>query len=399
MAASDDFRRVAYWLHGTCLGLRLAAVVVFTLLLPRPFLARIAAVSALLYVVNLWMARRGSWNLAILSLGADWSLYCLATVLTLGPGTSVHLFALLLPITVLLYVHLPLRWRVVLAVAPLVLFPVLRLGIGQPLALDPAPPGWIDGLSVFSHIMFVALLLLIFVHTLARVERARAHAEALAGAKARLVADMGHELRTPVAALLTTLQATLRRERSDEEYRAALGTSERITRDFGRLVDDMLDLADLERPDLEPRNEDLELRDVVRGLTERLDPVARAHGVTIEVHGTARSHSDPWLLDRILGNLLSNAVRYSPPGETVRIDLERVGDRARVTVTDRGPGIPPEQVERIFERYSRGDPARRRSGGHAGLGLAIAAAAAERLGGRLEVRSEVGRGTEMALVL
>jgi signal transduction histidine kinase len=98
-------------------------------------------------------------------------------------------------------------------------------------------------------------------------------------------------------------------------------------------------------------------------------------------------------LHQVLFNLLDNAVRFSPPGATVRIAARRAGDRCEVRVADRGPGIPTEHLPHVFERFYRVDPARARGDGGTGIGLAIARSIVEAHGGRIWAESVVGEGS------
>jgi two-component system OmpR family sensor kinase len=199
----------------------------------------------------------------------------------------------------------------------------------------------------------------------------------------QFTADASHELRAPLTVLKGDIDVTLKRERTVEEYRDTLVRCREEVERLARLGTDLLVLARSDGGLPLEHVMEIELPGLVNRVVERFKPVANAHGVRLElVTEEAVVQGDERLLERIVTNLLDNAVKYGKPGGTVRIELVR-GEQAVVTVRDDGPGIPPEHVPQLFVRFFRGDPARRRSEG-TGLGLAIAKAGAEAHGGRLE---------------
>jgi heavy metal sensor kinase len=217
----------------------------------------------------------------------------------------------------------------------------------------------------------------------------------------RFMADASHELRTPAAILRAEADVTLSRAtRSEDEYRTSFGVMQDASRRLTRIVDDLFLLARADAGHLVVRAEDLFLEDVVLDAVRGIRPIADQRRVHVEVRGIVEAplHGDPDLVGRLLLNLLDNAVKFSPAGGTVDVDLSRDGAGAVVTVTDAGPGIPAEAQARVFERFFRADDARSRveasetSG--AGLGLAIARRIAEAHGGTLVIaESRPGRTT------
>jgi two-component system OmpR family sensor kinase len=199
----------------------------------------------------------------------------------------------------------------------------------------------------------------------------------------QFTADASHELRGPLTVLKGDIDVTLKRERSASEYRETLERCREEVDRLSRLAGDLLVLArsDAALP-LEHVSE-VDLREVLERVRARFRAVAEERGVRLETRGPSVLVSgDPALLERIVSNLLDNAVKHCRPQGTV--DAEVVAGREAVlTLRDEGPGIPPEHASRLFHRFFRADPARQRSAG-AGLGLAIARAAAEAHGGRLE---------------
>jgi two-component system sensor histidine kinase MtrB len=222
--------------------------------------------------------------------------------------------------------------------------------------------------------------------TVARLEAAQQQNRAF-------VADVAHELRTPLTALVA--EASLIEGQLDGFSPDGRRAAELLVRDVRRLrvlVDDLMEVsrfdADAERPTLEP----VDLGRVVTGaVASRLPEAAVTLPATPLVVDT-----DPRRLDRILGNLLDNA-RDHAPGSPVEVALTSSREGAMVVVADRGPGVPPDALPRLFDRFYKADPSR--SGGSSGLGLAIAAEHAALLGGTLRARPRPGGGMVFALTL
>jgi heavy metal sensor kinase len=207
----------------------------------------------------------------------------------------------------------------------------------------------------------------------------------------RFMADASHELRTPVSIMRTAADVTLSQGGRDEaEYRDALSVVSQQTTRLARLVDDMLVLARADAGGDPIVRSEVDLDAVVLECLRDFGATAAAKAIRLSSNVRPVSAvADEALLRRLIGNLLSNAIAYTPEGG--RVDVAIVDDRDRVSiqVADSGPGIPPEERERVFERFVRLDPARGQGG--AGLGLAIARWIAEAHGGRLELlRSDAG---------
>ncbi|MBW0091835.1 HAMP domain-containing protein [Pseudonocardia sp. KRD-184] len=210
----------------------------------------------------------------------------------------------------------------------------------------------------------------------------------------RFVADAAHELRTPLAGVQAVAEAAaapgLGAEERDRLHLLLLRESQRA----GRLVDDLLVLARLDAG-LELRREPVELLALAGTEAERVR--MRAPGREITVSGEAVTVAgDPVRLAQVLANLLDNAHRYAPVDTAVAV---RVGPGARVEVADAGPGVPPAERERIFDRLVRLDEARTAHDGGAGLGLAIARGIARAHGGELRLAEQVGAGAVFVLTL
>ncbi len=214
-----------------------------------------------------------------------------------------------------------------------------------------------------------------------------------------LVADVAHELRTPLAVIQGNLQAIL-----DGVYpldRDEIATIHAETVVLSRLVGDLRDLAEAEAGHLRLDVQVVAVAPLVAGVVGLFEEPARAKGVSLELgalSGLPDVGADPDRLRQVIYNLVSNALRYTQTGGQVRIssDLVAPGGESpavRITVADNGPGIPPEQLPHVFDRFWRADPARSREQHGAGLGLTIARQLVEAQGGQIGAESTVGAGS------
>ncbi len=216
----------------------------------------------------------------------------------------------------------------------------------------------------------------------------------------RFTADVSHELRTPLTAMRTVGEVALR-DRNAATLQDAVGSMlEQIGR-MNQLIDRLLLLARSDSDELTPRFEAGLVRDALVDVSEALALVAEEKQQRIEV--VCPDHLlavfDPGLLRLALVNLLQNAIRFSPPGKSVKLRAFDEMSSVAIEVTDEGPGIAPEHQQKIFERFYRVDKARSRAEGGVGLGLAIVKASVERMGGTVDVKSELGRGSAFVVSL
>jgi two-component system OmpR family sensor kinase len=237
----------------------------------------------------------------------------------------------------------------------------------------------------------VGRLIVAFNETLERLEN-------LFETQRRFLADVSHELRTPLTTILGNLDLMRKMGQLDAESLDAI-TSE--TQRMKRLVQDILVLTQAESGNLPLGKEEVELDTLVLEVFQQSKVLAKDR---VEVHlgqeDQARVTGDRDRLKQVLLNLMSNAIEYTPAGGSVTLGLACVGDWARVTVTDTGPGIPQDELPHIFERFYRVDRSRKRTErGGAGLGLSIAYWITRSHDGRLEVASEVGKGTTFSVWL
>ena len=218
------------------------------------------------------------------------------------------------------------------------------------------------------------------------------------------LANAAHELKTPVAILKSTLQSLLQRPRTSDEYRAGLEEALDDMARLEKLLHSMLRLARAEQWAAGNLQRDLAPIDV--GMTcqlaiERMHSVAQQRSVNIDftTNGAMRLRADPDDLELVWSNLLENAIRFSPEGATVQMSTRTNNGNGYVEVADRGPGIAPAELPRIFERFHRADSSRARDSGGYGLGLAISKALIEAYGGTIEPHSSPGEGTRMVVSL
>ncbi len=185
-------------------------------------------------------------------------------------------------------------------------------------------------------------------------------------------ADIAHELRTPVTNLMTQTQVALSQARTIDQYREILYSNSEEYERMAQMIGDMLFLAKADNGLYELNTTDIDLAQEVQELFDYYEAWAEERGVSLVLDGDATVAGDKLMLRRALGNLLSNAIRHTPSGQTVHVYLERSdGDEVIIAVENPGPTIPPEHIPRLFERFYRVDASRQRSGDGAGLGLAI----------------------------
>jgi two-component system heavy metal sensor histidine kinase CusS len=202
--------------------------------------------------------------------------------------------------------------------------------------------------------------------------------------------DLAHELRTPISNLMTQTQVALTRARSADEYREVLASNAEEYERLARMIGDMLFLAQADHGLVVPNREPVDLALQVRELFDFFDALAEEKGLRLTLTGGGQVSGDKLMLRRALANLISNAIRHTPAGGTIRIGIESDGEGTQLTVENSGEPIPQEQASRIFDRFYRGDPSRHDGGEGAGLGLAITRSIIRAHGGEISVRS----GTE-----
>lgn len=239
-----------------------------------------------------------------------------------------------------------------------------------------------------------ALVVLHDVTRLARLETMRRD----------FVANVSHELKTPITSIQGFVE-TLREGAVNDPAKAAqfLEIVARQADRLNALIEDILSLSRIERESEARRVErqKTNLRDVVEAAAADCSPQAEARGVAVRVGAPDAlwADVDARMIEQALRNLLDNAIKFSPPGSAVEIEAETDGKECRIRVRDRGCGIAPEHLDRIFERFYRVDKGRSRDLGGTGLGLAIVKHIMQAHGGRVSVQSAPGAGSTFTLHL
>lgn len=211
-------------------------------------------------------------------------------------------------------------------------------------------------------------------------------------------ADVAHELRTPLATLISGAEVTLARARSVDELREALASNLDELQQLAGLVNDMLFLAKADRGDVAQALEAVDLRTEAQRVLEYFEAALEDRAQAFEVRGDASVPANAALLRRALVNLVSNASRYTPAGGTITITITEEPGAARIAVRNPGPSIAPHLLPRLFDRFFRADAARQRSAEHHGLGLAIVQAVARMHGGDAFATS-AGDSTEIGFTV
>lgn len=209
----------------------------------------------------------------------------------------------------------------------------------------------------------------------------------------QFTADAAHELRTPLAVIISEAQTTLTRERPAAEYRETVEACLETAQQMRRLTESLLELARFDAAE-NPVRVDFDLAELAGLAVERVSSLAEQHGIAIQsTLQKAPAYANAERIGQVITNLLTNAIYYNQASGIVRIATKSIEGRAVITVNDTGIGIPAADLRHIFERFYRVDKARSRADGHTGLGLAISKAIVEAQGGSIEVASEVGVGT------
>ena len=219
-----------------------------------------------------------------------------------------------------------------------------------------------------------------------------------------VLANVSHDLRTPLSTLRAHLEALALKGHglTDAERREYEAVAMRQTKRLSRLIDQLIEAAKLDAAQIALEVEPFSLADLVQDVVQKFTLAAQQHGV----HLCFNSPPDlPWvvadvaLIERVLDNLIENALRHSPRDGLVTIDLALQGNRAQLAVTDSGPGLTPDQIPRVFERFYRADPSRSTDAGHTGLGLAIVKSILDLHGSTIEVDGRPGRGARFCFSL
>ena len=217
----------------------------------------------------------------------------------------------------------------------------------------------------------------------------------------RFLADAGHEIKTPLTILRGDVEVALRRQRPASEYRTVLEQALEDLKEVSSLAEGLITLARSDSEGLEPGRANVSVQELLRKVQSRYSKAALIAGVklNVDVDGALFVKGDAGFLERALSNLVDNAIKYGRGGGEVSLSASPAqASMVLIEVTDRGPGIPESERVHVFERFYRGEMARRSTRG-SGLGLAIVKAIIESHDGQIRLQSETGHRTTLSLVL
>jgi len=229
---------------------------------------------------------------------------------------------------------------------------------------------------------------------IARLERAFSR-------QRQFTADASHELRTPLAVIQAESTLALRKKRAESDYRKSLGLISREVSHMSALVDKLLFLARSDTGKEQLNLEAVNLKELLADLASETEVLCQEKGLQLKLGPLENLvvKGDKVELKQLFFNLLDNAIRYTPIGGSVTVSVERKRETAVVAIEDSGIGIPEEHIPHIFERFYRVDKARSRAEGGSGLGLSICQHIAEVHCGRIEVESQIGKGSTFSVSL
>jgi len=208
-------------------------------------------------------------------------------------------------------------------------------------------------------------------------------------------ADLAHELRTPIGNMLGEAQVALTRDRQPEEYRGVIESTAAECERLSGIIDNLLFLARADAAEQQVTRSSFNARSAVEKIVSFYETLAEDRHVEISCDGDAEIFADPILFNRAIGNLIDNALRFTPENGKIRIAIGTLKSGTEISVTDDGPGIAPEHLPRVFDRFYRADPSRSAAG--TGLGLALVKSIVDLHGGSATIHSEIGHGTTVKL--
>ncbi len=240
----------------------------------------------------------------------------------------------------------------------------------------------------------LAELARVFNETFARLEESF-------GQLRRFTADASHELRTPLTAIRSVGEVALQEHRSAVSYRDTIGSMLEEVDRMGQLVESLLTLSRADGGHVTLHRVPVDVRELAIEVVGNLAVLAEENEQSVAVHAALPVHvlGDRLWLRQAITNVVHNAIKYSGTGGTIDVQVRAVDGNAVVEIEDTGPGIPAEDLDRVFDRFYRLDTARSRDTGGAGLGLSIARWAVTAHGGRIELESRVDHGCRFRLVI
>jgi signal transduction histidine kinase len=211
--------------------------------------------------------------------------------------------------------------------------------------------------------------------------------------------DVSHELRTPLTIIRGEIEVLLRKERSREEYQKTLKSTLEEADYLERIIDDLLFLSRIEALEKKEFDKPVQLDEVLLKVAESLELAAKKKNITLDIKTVepAQIKGEEILMERMVSNIIDNAIRYTPSGGKVEVGLENKDGKPMLQVQDTGIGIPEESLSLIFDRFYVVDKSRSKETGGLGLGLSIVKQVADSHGAEIEVQSELNKGTTFLL--
>ena len=216
----------------------------------------------------------------------------------------------------------------------------------------------------------------------------------------RFSADIAHDLRTPVNNIRGETEVALARARTIDEYREVLGSCLEEAERLSELISDLLFLARAESPLTHLRREAVNVCELLDGVCEYYEASAEENCISLATCPSSvvlMAELDRKLVQRAVGNLISNALAHTPPGGSIRLAANAENGSVHINVSDTGTGIPADALPRVFDRFFRVDTSRAQASGGTGLGLAIVQSIVTLHGGNVEIESQLGLGTRVTL--
>jgi signal transduction histidine kinase len=219
-----------------------------------------------------------------------------------------------------------------------------------------------------------------------------------------LLANVSHDLRTPLASMQGYLELLLIRHGTlaPEEARSYLEVATKHCERLSKLVRDLFELTKLEANEVSLETEVFPLAELAQDVAQKFQLGAQRRGIALDAHvvePAAPVRADIGKIERVLENLIENALRHTPGGGSIRIVVSAQDGRVCVAVSDTGQGIAPEHLDSVFDRYYRASRGEESDGGHAGLGLAISKRIVDLHGGSMRVESRLGAGSTFSFDL
>ena len=211
----------------------------------------------------------------------------------------------------------------------------------------------------------------------------------------RFTADASHELRTPLTVIHCELEAIIQTPHLNPEIREAIGSALSETERLAKIVESLLAISRLDAGEARIGTTKLDLADLASATAEQMRLLAEDKGIALEVRAgdPVEIEGDAARLKQVVVNLLDNAIKYTPQDGAIEVRVKAVNGKATLEVADSGMGISPDSIEHIFERFYRGDKARSRMQGGAGLGLSIVKSICAAHGGAVSVQTVEGQGS------